>query len=95
MAAYIVADLALEDPDLYAEYAAQTPGIIEQYGGRFIVRGGEAEVAEGDWSFNRVVVVEFADMAAARRFYESSEYQAIIGIRQAATVTKLMFVDGV
>ena len=94
MAAYIIADLVINDADRYAGHAAKTPGLIAKHGGRFIVRGGEAQVAEGDWSFNRVVV-EFPDMETLRKFYDSPEYREIIPIRQASTDTRLMFVDGV
>ena len=95
MAAYIIADLVVNDAETYSAYAAQTPDIIAKYGGKFIVRGGTAEIIEGDWSFNRVIVVEFPDMASLRKFWDSPDYQNIIAIRQASTDSRLMIVDGV
>jgi uncharacterized protein (DUF1330 family) len=94
MAAYIIAEVEVTDPDTYATYRAQTPGVIAQYGGRFIVRGGTADTLEGERPPTRLVVIEFDDLAAARRFYDSKEYQAILGIRQRAATSRLVLVEG-
>ena len=94
MAAYIIAEIEITDPAIYERYRAQTPGVIAQYGGRFLVRGGKAEALEGDHEPDRLVVIEFSDMAAARRFYESPEYQAIISLRQQASRGRLILVEG-
>ncbi len=94
MAGYIIAEVEVTDPDTYATYRAQTPGVVERYGGRFIVRGGNAELLEGDREPARIVVIEFPDVAAARRFYDSPDYQAIIGIRQRAATSRLILVEG-
>ena len=70
MAAYIIAEIEVTDPETYEKYKARTPAVIEQYGGRFIVRGGKAELLEGDQQPARLAVIEFSDIAAARRFHE-------------------------
>ena len=70
MAGYIIAEVEVNDPETYATYRAKTPGVVERYGGRFIVRGGAAETLEGDRPPARIVVIEFPDVAAARRFYD-------------------------
>ena len=94
MAAYIIAEIEVTDAAIYDRYRARTPGVIERYGGRFIVRGGKAEALEGDHEPDRLVVIEFSDMAAARRFYDSPEYQEIIGLRQEASKGRLILVEG-
>jgi uncharacterized protein (DUF1330 family) len=57
MAAYVIADINITDPQLYREYAALVPGTLEPFGGRFIVRGGDLEPLEGTWSPRRLVVI--------------------------------------
>ena len=94
MAAYIIAEIEITDPDTYDRYRAQTPDVIERYGGRFIVRGGPAQMLEGDRPPGRLVVIEFPDTATARCFYDSPEYQAIIGLRQQASQGRLILVEG-
>jgi uncharacterized protein (DUF1330 family) len=94
MAAYIIAEIEITDAATYDRYRARTPGVIERYGGRFIVRGGAVETLEGDWRPGRLLVVEFPDMAAARRFYESAEYREIIDLRQQASRGRMILVEG-
>ncbi len=95
MTAYIIALIDVQDAEAYKLYTAKTPGVIQQYGGKFVVRGGNPEALEGSLPSSRVVVLEFADRAAAKRFHESSDYQAIVPLRTAAAKGSLMVVDAV
>lgn len=95
MPAYAIFNITVNDPERYADYAKHTPRIIAQYGGRMLVRGGDPEVLEGSLAGQRMVVLEFADRAAIKRFMASPEYQDIIGIRWEAGTTVLgVVVDG-
>ncbi len=95
MPAYSIFTITITDPARYADYAKHTPRVIARYGGRMIVRGGEPETTEGHVPGQRVVVLEFADRAAAKRFMTSPEYQAIVGIRHEASTTGMgVIVDG-
>jgi len=94
MPAYLIADVNVTDQDTYQTYRTQVPPIVHQYGGRFLVRGGKIEVVEGDWQPSRLVVLQFDDVAAARRFYDSKEYQAIIEFRHRASTSRLVLVEG-
>lgn len=95
MAAYVLADITILDPSIYEDYRRQVPAVIEKYGGRYLVRGGASEVFEGDWPPNRVIVLEFPDMDALRRWYQSDDYQALLRIRQRAARSNLIAVEGV
>ena len=95
MKGYVVGDIHVTDPDLYAEYAAQVPAVIERYGGRYLVRGGAVEQLDGTWSPRRSVVIEFDSPEAARSWYRSPEYQRLATIRLRAAGGGLVLVDGV
>jgi uncharacterized protein (DUF1330 family) len=96
MAAYLIADIAsIHDPATYDEYRRHTPGVIQRYGGRFVVRGGRTDPLEGGWNPGRVVVIEFPDMVAARRFYDSPEYQKVLPLRLKASKGRAILVEGV
>jgi uncharacterized protein (DUF1330 family) len=95
MAAYLIADVEVRDAQAYAEYRQKVPAVIAAYGGRYLVRGGAVERLEGDAAMHRVVVLEFPDMARLRAFYESSEYQHLIPVRQKASRANLFAVQGV
>ncbi|MFM2423355.1 MAG: hypothetical protein RL291_1885 [Pseudomonadota bacterium] len=94
MAAYMIAFIDVKDPAQYAEYTKHTPRVLSQYGGRMIVRGGNPEALEGTSPGPRCVVVEFADRAAVKTFYESPAYQALIKVRSRASTANIMVVDG-
>jgi uncharacterized protein (DUF1330 family) len=94
MAAYLIADVQVTDPDLYEDYRSRVPALIAAYGGRYLVRGGRVERLEGDANPQRVVVLEFPTMARLRAFYESAEYRALIAIRQRSARSSLFAVEG-
>lgn len=94
MAAYVIANIEIKDPTTYQEYSKQVPATLEKYGGKFVVRGGKLEKLEGEWEPKRIVVLEFENVEQAQRWYNSSEYQAIVGIRQQASTGGLILVEG-
>ena len=94
MSAYLIADVEIHNPDVYAEYRRQVLPLVQKHGGRFIVRGGAHEVLEGDWRPQRVVIIEFPDMAALRAWYRSPEYAKLIALRQGASRGSLVAVEG-
>jgi uncharacterized protein (DUF1330 family) len=94
MAAYLIADLEVTDPDVYEDYRSRVPAIIATYGGRYLVRGGRVERLEGDANPQRVVVLEFPSMARLRAFYDSPQYRELIAIRQRSARSNLFAVEG-
>src|SRR3989442_8473179 len=76
MPAYVIVETDIHDPEQYEHYKAASPGAIAAGGGRFLARGGELAVLEGDWQPKRLVVLEFECLQAAKRWYESRRYQA-------------------
>lgn len=91
----MIADVEVTDPERYADYSAEVEATLEPHGGRFLVRGGATETIEGDWLPERLVIIEFPSMDAAHRWYDSPEYQAILGIRHQASRARLILTDGV
>lgn len=92
--AYLLAQVTIENPQGYEAYRSQTGAIVERFGGRFIVRGGALHPLEGQPDFQRLVVIEFPDLEAARGFYDSPEYQALIPHRTANSTATLFFAEG-
>jgi uncharacterized protein (DUF1330 family) len=95
MPAYIIVETDITDPEQYEEYKAASPGAIAAGGGRFLVRGGEINVLEGDWQPSRLVVLEFEDLDAAKRFYDSERYQQAKQLREGAARLNMVAVAGI
>jgi uncharacterized protein (DUF1330 family) len=94
MAAYVIAEIDITDPETYKEYQTRVPPTVKQYGGRFLVRGGKVVPKDGGWAPKRVIVIEFPSLEAAQQWYHSSEYAPLLDIRLRATNSKLILVDG-
>ena len=83
------------DPERYERYKAAAGGAVAAAGGRYLVRGGELAVLEGDWQPSRLVVLEFEDLAAAKRWYQSETYQQAKRLREGAAHLRMVAVQGV
>lgn len=94
MAAYLIADLDVTNPDAFESYRREVVAVIEKYGGRYLVRGGALEVLEGDWTPKRVVLLEFPNMAALKRWYHSDDYRPLLKQRFASASTDVIAVEG-
>ena len=95
MAAYVIADVEVTNPEAYEEYRPHVPATIEKYGGKYVVRGGTVDTVEGIWSPQRLVVIEFPSMELAKKWYDSPEYTEIRGIRFRNAKSNVIFVDGI
>jgi uncharacterized protein (DUF1330 family) len=94
MAAYFVVNLDIRDPERFERYRAGVPAVIERYGGRYLVRGGELHRVEGDLGLKRLVILEFPSAEAARRFYDSPEYAPLLKLRQESAASDIVLVEG-
>jgi uncharacterized protein (DUF1330 family) len=95
MPAYVIAETDVHDQEQYDRYKAAAPATIAAHGGRFVARGGELDVLEGDWDPARLVILEFADLETARRWYRSPEYQEAMRLREGAATMRMVAVEGV
>jgi uncharacterized protein (DUF1330 family) len=95
MPAYVIVETDITDPEQYERYKAASPAAIAAGGGRFLVRGGELAVLEGDWQPPRIVLLEFEDLEAAKRWYESRAYQEAKKLREGAASFRAIAVQGV
>jgi len=94
MPAYVIVEVYIDDPVRYESYKQLTPAAIAAYDGSFVVRGGKSESLEGDWSPERIVVLEFPSAARAREWWHSPEYSAAKTIRQQSARTRMLLVEG-
>ena len=95
MAAYVISELEVLDTVAIETYRALAAKSIAQYGGRYLVRGGAADLAEGGPTPKNIIVVEFPSMERLREWYASPEYAEALKIRQTALDRRLIFVEGV
>ena len=85
MAAYFIAQYTVNDPDLYAEYSSGAGPTLAKYGAELVAFDVAAESIEGTSPGPQTVVIKFDDTAKAKAWYNSDDYQAVVGKRLAAT----------
>ena len=95
MAAYVISEVDVRDIEGMQTYRSMAAPIIAQYGGRYLVRGGEATLAEGGPEPKTIIVVEFPSMERLREWYGSPEYAQALKVRETALDRRLIFVEGV
>jgi uncharacterized protein (DUF1330 family) len=94
MPAYFVVEQEVTNPGGMEPYRAAVGATLAQHGGRLLTRGGAAELIEGSREPQRIIIIEFADMAAVKRWYNSPEYQKILPARLANTTGRAVIVEG-
>jgi uncharacterized protein (DUF1330 family) len=95
VAAYVIVDLEIVDPSGFEEYKKRVVPLVEKYGGKYIVAGGQVETVEGDWKPKRIVILEFESMQRAKEWLNCEEYREPREMRHHSAKTKMILVEGV
>jgi uncharacterized protein (DUF1330 family) len=94
MPAYIIVEIDILDPIGYEDYKNLAGATVEKYGGKYIVRGGKAQVLEGDWKAKRIVVLEFDSGRRAKEWLNCEEYREPRKMRHRTARTNMILVEG-
>jgi uncharacterized protein (DUF1330 family) len=94
VSAYVIVEIDVHDPIGYEEYKQRASATVEAHGGKYIVRGGQTEVLEGDWQPKRIVVLEFPSMGRAKEWLNCKEYREPRKMRHRTASTNMIVVEG-
>lgn len=95
MPAYYIGEHKIADFAKFDEYLQKTIPMIERFGGKYLTKSGTHEVIEGNWKPNRVVIIEFPDVASIKRWYAAPDYQPLIVLRQKAGTDVMLLLEGI
>jgi uncharacterized protein (DUF1330 family) len=95
VAAYLLVEIDVIEPETYARYRELAPPIIAAYGGKYLMRGGATETVEGTWQPKRLVILEFPSMERLHAFYNAPEYAELKALRQRSTKSTMVFCEGI
>jgi uncharacterized protein (DUF1330 family) len=100
ISAYLISQVEVLDPEAWESYRTRAAPAIAQFGGRYLVRGAQAEVIEADWPADEppqqtVIVAEFPSMDALKAWYASPEYAEAFAFRTAAVKRRMIFAAGI
>jgi uncharacterized protein (DUF1330 family) len=91
---YFVARITIHDPAGYGAYLDGFDQVFAQHDGEVVAVDESPRPLEGEWSADRLVLIRFPDEAAARRWYDSPEYQKLIRVRQRAAEAEIVLATG-
>jgi uncharacterized protein (DUF1330 family) len=94
-AVFIAAQLAIHDPVRYGRYVDRFAATLRGFDAELLVADGQPEILEGEWSYDKFVLIRFSGRQEADRWATSSAYRAIAGDREAATSTTAVLLRGV
>ena len=94
MSAFAFVDLHIFDIEHYLDYQHALKPLLEQVGARYLARGGEIEVFEGNMHPERIILMEFPSMEVLREFYNSEAYQALEAQRKDCSRASIVGVSG-
>jgi uncharacterized protein (DUF1330 family) len=92
MSAFVLVEVSIHNMEVYEEYKKLTPSSLEPFGGKFVIRGLPVEALEGEWKYDRLVLLEFPNRERALEWYNSSTYQKAKKIREKASVANFFIV---
>ncbi len=84
MAAYLVGQMTVKDPELWKQYVAGVARSLEPFGAQIVFRGQRGAVLAGDQPHDRAVVVRFRDHETLLGWFRSPAYQGLIPLRTRA-----------
>jgi uncharacterized protein (DUF1330 family) len=94
MSVYMIVEIEIRDAHLYGRYVEGVRAVVEAHGGRYLVRGGTVTPVSGNWSPERVIVIEFESAEQVRRCFSSAEYLELAPLREQSTASRAILVDG-
>ncbi len=95
MTYYAVAQINIHEPKAYSRYMVGFMPVLTQYGGTLLAADNAPVVAEGEWPYQKLVLIAFDDAAALGRSAGSPEYQAIAVDRKAGAAGVFLMIQGV
>lgn len=94
MSAYVIVDVEVIDQEGFEKYRQLAPASIELYGGRYIARGGDTVIFEGNWHPKRIVILEFENLQQAAKWHQSEEYREAKTLRNKTANSNMIAVAG-
>ncbi|UCE25653.1 MAG: DUF1330 domain-containing protein [Candidatus Zixiibacteriota bacterium] len=94
MKCYFLAQIEISDPAEYQKYLDGFDAVFADYKGRVIAVDDDPVVLEGDWPYQRTVLMCFPDLSEARKWYDSPEYQQLVKNRHRASKANIVLVEG-
>jgi uncharacterized protein (DUF1330 family) len=92
---YMLIEITIHEPELYAQYVEQVSAVVERHGGQYLARGGKVTVLSGDWHPERVILIAFPTLDDLCACLSSAAYRALAPLRERSTSSRAVAIEGV
>jgi uncharacterized protein (DUF1330 family) len=94
MSCYFIAQINIHDKDEYSKYLEQTDEVFEKFKGEVVAVDDAVSILEGEWPYERTVLIRFPDKKELERWYYSEAYQKIAQHRWNGSSANIVAVQG-
>ena len=95
MSGYVIAQIKdIKDKEIYKEYVSKVTPIVEKFGGKFLVRGGEFQTVEGECTYTRNILIHFPSYEKAVEWYNSDELKPVKKMRLDNSTSNAIIIKG-
>lgn len=94
MAAYVIVDVDLQNPEALEQYRQRVIPIVQSFGGRYLVAGPDGDALEGTWRPRTMAIIEFPSMEQAQAWWSSDAYHEVKPLRHRAGPSNVVMVQG-
>ncbi len=94
MSYYFLAHIRITDEVEYQLYVDRADEVFARYKGRYLAVDNEPEILEGEWGYDRAVVIQFESREDFANWYHSEDYQEILKFRLRAANCDSILVKG-
>ena len=95
MAAYVIVDSVITDQAVFDDFLEQVPAMVEAHGGKYLARSGAIDIVQGDWTPNRIAIVEFESVELARGWQDSPDYAELRAMLNRSSNTSVIITEGI
>ena len=95
MAVYVVIEIKIINRNIYDEYIARVPAIVNKYGGQYLARGEQITGLSGGRHPERIILLKFDSREQVSKWLASPDYAEIAPLRTSSTISRAIIVDGV
>lgn len=95
MAAYVIVDSVITDQAVFDDFLEQVPAMVEAHGGKYLARAGAIDIVQGDWTPNRIAIVEFESVELARGWQDSPDYAELRAMLNRSSNTSVIITEGI
>lgn len=94
MSYYFIAQIQINDEEEYKKYLKDVDEVFNKFEGKYLAVDTDPTVLEGEWTYDRIVIIQFHDKPAFMRWYDSPGYKAILQYRLKAAKCDTVLVKG-